>query len=241
MGGEVLGIADFVDAARRLIRSRAAQFAMIAIVPYACVLIGMSVAAHYGAATGALLPVQLFLSQDGSFGEYLEYALTAASAVMLFALWLRGRALVYLTNALLFVWLTLDNSMQIHERLGQALAPSLPVSTGLPVETHHIVEAALFGVVGLVWLAGLATALRFSDKREAVYALMLAGCIALAAVFGVFVDLLTVWDDPDVMRQQFLAFVEDGGEFVLIIAAFALTVAIFDIEYRRPNATPSRA
>ncbi|QFT78927.1 hypothetical protein [Erythrobacter sp. THAF29] len=237
----MLAIADFVDAARRLATSRALRIALVAIVPYACVLIGMSVAAHYGAATDALLPVQFFLSQDGSFGEYLEYTLTAASAVMLFALWLRSRALVYLTNALLFVWLTLDNWMQIHEELGQALAPSLPASTGLPVESHHLVEAGLFGAVGLVWLSGLATALRSADKREAVYALMLAGCIGLAAVFGVFVDLLTVWDDPDVMRQQFLAFVEDGGEFVLIIATSALTVAIFDIEYRQREGIPANA
>lgn len=228
----MLGIADFLDAFRRLAASRALRIALVAIVPYACVLIGMSVAANYGAATDALLPVQFFLSQDGSFGEYLEYALTGASAAMLLALWLRSRALVYLTNALLFVWLTLDNWMQIHEQMGQSLAPMLPASTGLPVESHHLVEAGLFGLVGLVWLAGLATALRSADKRDAVYALILAGCIGLAAIFGVFVDLLTVWNDPDVMRQQFLAFVEDGGEFVLIIAAFAATVAIFDTEYR---------
>ena len=94
---------DIADIGGPLLRSRAMRLALFCIIPYACVLVGLDVAAHYGDATGAALPVQFFMSQDGSFAEFLEYALTAASAVLLFVLWLRSRALVYLTRAILFV------------------------------------------------------------------------------------------------------------------------------------------
>lgn len=212
--------------------SQAFARALVLVVPYACVLIGLSVAAHYGAATGEWLPAQFYLSKEESFGEFLEYSLTAACAVMLALLWWHKGAPAHLANALLFVWLTFDNWMEIHEQLGAQVGPFLPAMPMIPVDPHHLGEAVLFGMVGAIWLAGLATALFSTGRRDAIHTLLLAACIGVAAFFGVFVDLLVVWGDPDPMRTQFLAFVEDSGEFAAIIAAFAIAVAIFDLEYR---------
>ncbi|QKG70550.1 hypothetical protein [Erythrobacter mangrovi] len=64
------------------------------LLPYAGVLAGMDVAVQYGSVTDALLPAQMYLSKDESFGEYLEYSLTAATAIMLFLLWLRARGVL---------------------------------------------------------------------------------------------------------------------------------------------------
>ncbi len=219
----------------RVLTAKAFARALVLIVPYACLLIGLSVAAHYGAATGEWLPAQFYLSKEESFGEFLEYSLTAACAVMLGLLWWRKRAPVHLTNALLFVWLTLDNWLEVHEHLGEAIGPALPSMPIVPVESNHLGEALLFGIVGAIWLAGLATALRSTGTRDAIHTLLLAICIGVAAFFGVFVDLLVVWGESDPMRKQFLAFIEDGGEFVAIIAAFAIAAAIFDLEYWRAD------
>lgn len=95
--------ADILESCSQLPRSSALRLVLMCIILYACVLVGLDVAAHYGDATGAALPTQFFISQDGSFVEFLEYALTTAAAVLLFVLWLRSRALVYLTRAILFV------------------------------------------------------------------------------------------------------------------------------------------
>ena len=151
-----------------LARSRALHIALMCVVPYACVLVGLDVAAHYGDVTGAALPTQFFMSQDGSFAEFLEYSLTAASAVLLFVLWLRTRAMVYLTSAVLFVWMTLDNWGEVHEQLGFSFAADMPVFAWLPVHPNHLAETAVFGLVGLVWIAGMLMALRerFSRKGE---------------------------------------------------------------------------
>lgn len=225
--------ADILDTCKQLLGSRALRLALMCIIPYACVLVGLDVAAHYGDATGAALPVQFFMSQDGSFAEFLEYALTAASAVLLLVLWLRSRALVYLTSAILFAWLTIDNWGEVHEQVGFALGAALPVIAAVPVEPHHLAETLVFVLVGLLWAAGMAVALRQADTRAATHGALIAACIAGAAVFGIAVDLVTSWGQHGVGVLNLLAFIEDEGEFVMIITAFALCVGIYDVEARR--------
>lgn len=225
--------AEILDTCGQLLRSPAMRLVLMCIVPYACVLVGLDVAAHYGDATGAALPTQFFMSQDGSFAEFLEYALTAAAAVLLFVLWLRSRALVYLTSAILFVWLTIDNWGEVHEQVGYLLGAALPVIAGVPVEPHHLAETLMFVLVGVVWAAGMVVALRQADKRAALYGVLIAACIAGAAVFGIAVDLVTSWGHHGAGVLNLLAFIEDEGEFAMIIAAFALCVGIYDVETRR--------
>ena len=139
---------DIADIGGPLLKSPAMRLALMCIIPYACVLVGLDVAAHYGDATGAALPVQFFMSQDGSFAEFLEYSLTTASGVMLFLLWLRSRSLVYLTSAILFAWMTLDNWVEIHEQLGFLLGAAMPAESWLPVQPNHLAETLVFLVVG---------------------------------------------------------------------------------------------
>ncbi len=214
-------------------RSRAVHIALVAIIPYACVLIGLDVAAHYGDATGDALPTQFFMSQDGSFAEYLEYSLTLAAAVLLFMVWLRNRTAVYLTSAILFVWLTLDNWGEVHEQLGMALSPDMPVPAWLPVQGNHLIETLVFGAVGAIWLVGMMLALWQADARAAAHGTLIALCIAGAAVFGVAVDMATSWGEHPPHMLNLLAFIEDEGEFAMIIAMFAVSLGIFDGERQR--------
>lgn len=229
----MIDFAAMLRAAGRLWQSHSLRLALILVVPYACILIGLDLAAHYGDATGAALPWQFFISQDGSFGEYLEYSLTASCAVLLFLLWRRTGMLVYLTSAILFVYLTIDNSIELHEQLGLAVGSEGGSFMGLPIAANHLVETGLFGLVGLIWLAGMVAALRHADRRAASYSLLIAACIIMAAVFGVVVDLATSWGEHDAFSLNALAAIEDDGEFVMIIMAFALCVGVYDLEGRR--------
>ena len=54
-----------------------------------------------------------------------------------------------------------------------------------------------------------------------------------AAVFGVAVDMVTSWGEHTPGVLNLLAFIEDEGEFVMIIAMFAVSVGIFDVERQR--------
>lgn len=211
--------------------SRSLRTAALFLLPYAGVLVGLDVAAHYGELTEAHLPVQFFLASDGGFGEWLEYSLTFAIAAMLLVMWRWDGASVYLANALLFAWLTLDNSIEIHERFGHAFAGAF-AGWPLPVAPNDIGEASLFLVIGVFWLIALVAALRHARMRAAVESLILSGCIAAAAFFGVVVDLIVVWGAHTQALIEVETFIEDGGEFAMICVAFLIQVALFDAAWR---------
>ena len=221
----------FVTLVRDLVCAPAFRHAALLILPYAGLLVGLDIAARYGELTGALLPRDFLLSQDRSFGEYLEYALMGAMAVMLLHMWRKDRSPLYLVNALLFLALTLDNALEIHEAFGFWVAPLMPQT--LPISAHHLGEPLLFAAIGATWLVGLAMALRGARIDSILASLILVGCIGMTAVFGVIVDAVVSYGPHSDFLIEVEAFVEDAGEFAMIILAFLFTVAIYDAARRR--------
>ncbi len=210
------------------------------LLPFAGVLVGLDAAAHYGELTDAPLPAQFFLSKDGGFGEFLEYSLTAATAVMLLLLWRRSRAGIHFVNSVLFVYLTADNSLEFHEHFGLWIASSMP--QGLPLAPNDIGEMLLFATIGGAWFGALLLALRNAELRASAYSLILAAGIAGAACFGVIADAVTSWGSKSDFWIVLEAWIEDGGEFAMILLTFLAACAIFDIERRRsPVDVRSRA
>src|SRR6476661_4209309 len=224
---------EALDAGRTVLSSKAVRTAIMFIWPWAGVIVGMDLAAHYGDATGAYLPVQLFISQDHSFGEYLEYSLTLSCAAMLFIMWRKLGGLAYLANAVMMVWLTLDNAAEFHEAFGHWIAPWIPDPVGSPLAANDIGEMLFFAMVGAIWLAGLVSALFSARPKAAVHSLYIAAGIGMAAVFGVFVDMFTSWGVHSVAQTDFRAWLEDGGEFAFINLTFLMVVAFFDAEKRK--------
>jgi hypothetical protein len=224
---------EAIEAGRTILSSRAVRTAMLFIWPWAGVIVGMDLAAHYGDATGAALPVQLFISQDHSFGEYLEYSLTSSCAVMLFVMWRRLGGFAYLANAAMMVWLTIDNALEFHEAFGHWVAPFIPDPANSPVHANDIGEMLFFAGVGGIWLAGLASALLSARPKAAVHSLYIAAGIFGAAVFGVLVDMFTSWGTHSIAQTDFRAWLEDGGEFAFINFTFLMVIAFFDAEKRR--------
>ncbi len=202
------------------------------LFPYAGLLTGLCVAAHYGELTNAPLPRQFFFATDGGFGEWLEYSMTASVAVLLVLMWRRNRVAVYLANAAMFVYLTLDNSLQIHEQFGYAVGSAF-ADWPLPVRPNDIGEAALFAGVGFVWLVALGLSLRKAQLRPAIYSLILAAGVGATAFFGVIVDLMVVWGYHTQALSEIETFIEDGGEFAMLCLTFLMAIAIFDIERGR--------
>ena len=218
-----------------LLLAPAFRNAALLILPYACLLVGMDIATRYGELTDALLPRPFLLSQDQSLGEYLEYSLMSAMAIMLLLMWLRERASIYLVNALLFIVLTFDNALEVHEKFGFWIAPVLPQD--MPIAAHHLGEPVMFALIGIVWAAGLALSLRASRIDPVLNSLVLVGCIAATAFFGIFVDAVVSYGPHSDVMIETEAFIEDGGEFAMIILAFMLTVSMFDIARRGWNGT----
>ena len=227
--------ADLVGILCRLIANTAWRRVAFFLLPYACLLVGMDVAAHYAIATGFRLPDQMLLSEDGGFGEWLEYSLTAATCVMLALLWRWRGSLAYLANAVLFAWMTIDNALQFHERSGAIIGPYLE-GLPLPASAEHVGEALFVVGIGLLWLVGLAASLWRGQLAPALHSLVLAGCVAGTAVFGVVVDLFSNDIVGNPYYQELAIFIEDGGEFAMIIVSFLVALAIFDCERKADSA-----
>lgn len=222
--------ADALAEGRAILASDAVRRAIMWLWPYAGVLVGLDLAAHYGDATGAALPAQFFISQDHSFGEFFEYALTASCAAMLFILWRRLGATAYLANAVMMAWLTLDNIMEFHEAFGHWIAPAIPLPAASPVSTNDVGEMLFFAAVGGFWLIGLASALRHAQARAAVRSLFIAAGIGCAAVFGVAVDMAVTWGPHTIALLNLETWLEDGGEFAFINLTFLMVVGFFHAE-----------
>lgn len=227
---------ELAAAGKAVLAARAVRTAMLWLWPYAGVIVGLDMAAHYGDATGAALPAQFFISQDRSFGEFLEYALTASCAVMLLIMWRRIGATAYLANAAMMTWLTFDNVMEWHEGFGHWIAPAIPLPNNSPVAGNDVGEMLFFALVGGFWLIGLASALASAQARAAAHCLYIAAGIGCAAVFGVVVDMIVTWGPHTVAQTQFQAWLEDGGEFAFINLTFLAVVGFFEAERRGWNA-----
>jgi len=223
-------LSEAVVQGRTILASDAVCRAIMWLWPYAGVIVGLDVAGHYGDATGALLPAPFFISQDRSFGEFFEYGLTASCAVMLLVMWRRLGATAYLANAVMMLWLTLDNVMEFHEAFGHWAAPAIPLPAGSPVAANDVGEMLFFAVVGGFWLIGLASALFGAQARAAARSFYIAGGIGCAALFGVFVDMAGSWGPHTVVMLNFETWLEDGGEFAFINLTFLVVVAFFHAE-----------
>lgn len=204
------------------------RLAAFFLFPYAALLVGLDVAARYGELTGQYLPVQFFLSQDRSFGEFLEYAVMLSMAVMLFAVGARGGHRIYVIFGALFLFLTADNALEVHENAGAALAFLFP--QGLVLEPHHIAEGLIFAGIGIGLILSAVFGLREADAKTRYDAMIMLGLIGAVAFFGVVVDVLTSLGGQSNTSIQILAFVEDGGEFAMILISFLAILGMYERE-----------
>jgi len=196
------------------------------LLPYAALLVGLDVAARYGELTDQHLPVQFFLSQDGSFGEYFEYALMLAMACLLLAMGVDQRKPFFVGFAFLFVVLTADNALQIHEALGAQLAPLLPEFS--IIAAHHIGEILVFAAIAAIWAFAVFASLLAADPESLRDAAILSSLVFAIAVFGVVFDAFTAMEGHSQAAIQIFAFLEDGGEFVMIMVSFFIICGMFE-------------
>ena len=228
--------AQCVDRARYALTSPGVRIVVFFLFPYAALLVGLDVAARYGEVTDQHLPVEFFLSQDRSFGEYLEYALMLSMAAMLLISGSRHSRKVYTIFGTLFLVLSADNALELHEQLGDLFAVLMPATPGLA--PHHVAESVVFACVGSILAAGLAIGFLDADATSLIDAAILTTLVAVIAFFGVAVDALTAMDNNTLAETQVLAFIEDGGEFATIIVTFLTVIGIFERErqFTRPPA-----
>lgn len=218
-------IAATIAEARKQAWSRAFLIALVVILPCAAFLVGLEAAYVYGRIDGEVLPWQLNLSEEGGLGEWLEYALTGCAALWMAQLWRRERAPAFAAAAATFLWLTLDNSLGLHEAMGAALAPALAGVAG--ERAGDLGELIVFLIAALAFVAMLTAAIRASAAPVRARVLCVFVPVAVGAGFGVAMDFVSHLIDGGRPVALILDLVEDGGELAMLCLATAFAASVY--------------
>jgi hypothetical protein len=165
---------------------------------------------------------QWHVSVDGGIAEHWQYAKWAALTLLLGSLTLRRRSLVFFAWAALFLYLLVDDSQMIHERLGLWLATTLGLRPAIGLRPEDFGEllvtagaaAPLFGLLAFAYV-------RTADAEARGFTRQMLVLVVALAAFGIGADMLDVMTVPWRTVSRTLELVEDGGE---MLVASAMTV-----------------
>lgn len=160
------------------------------------------------------------MTQDRGYAEIFQYFKTflIALGLGLLAFWKRSR--IYTAWVCIFSYILLDDSLQLHERLGNILQNSLGFASTAYLRGQDFGELTVFAVFGVLFLALLVATYRaernYSNRKASVRLFIL---LVLFALCGGLADMmhyiLAAFSTPQsVLRLMTL--LEDGGELIVM-------------------------
>lgn len=131
----------------------------------------------------------------------------------------KKREWLYLIAALLFFYFLLDDSLEIHETVGESMVDALGIQPAFGLRGQDYGELGVSALVGMSFLVAGWFAYRHSGllaRRMGLY--LLAGVFALA-LFGVGADMVhQLLGSRFSWTETALVILEDGGELIVVSA-----------------------
>ncbi|MCW8107208.1 hypothetical protein OPS25_01650 [Alteromonas ponticola] len=166
---------------------------------------------------------QFLLTTDGGFAEVYQYVKEGSIAVIFLWAAVKHRMLILLAWSVLFLFLLLDDSLQLHEKTGEVFAAAFEIKSVFNLAPRDIAQPlAVF-----LWVTPIFVLLSYSyyyasaaEKRMSHRMIMLVAAIGF---FGVGVDLMHAaapWG------LGMFALIEEGGE--MIVMSIMLTVCAYN-------------
>lgn len=162
------------------------------------------------------------LTHEGGLAENFQYAKEAFITGVLALQALRWRSGTFTLWALLFGYLTLDDSLALHERGGAALAATLPLEPAWGLRSVDLGELIAAAAVALAAMLMLAAIVRWGRANLRRVSWDLSMLLALLAVCGVGFDMLHVVAVGHGVPGMGIA--EDGGEMAVMSLIAACVV-----------------
>lgn len=161
------------------------------------------------------------IETDRGYAEIFQYLKEYWIALVLGFLALRKHSATYLGWSLLFFYILLDDSLQIHENLGYGLSRKLSFLPNFNLRPEDFGELIISGCVGLFFLIFIGTAYRFSDRLSRKISRYLIRMLLALALCGIVFDIMHVALNFRILRT-IIALLEDGGELIVmsVIASF---------------------
>ncbi|HEY6630062.1 MAG TPA: hypothetical protein VIZ90_01290 [Rhizobiaceae bacterium] len=180
------------------------------------------------------------MEDESGLSERFQHLKWAAASMILLVLATRRRAMIYGAWALLFAYFAVDDSIQLHERIGSWLIHVLDLGSVEDIYlerfSYFYLRAQEFGELifaaglGAIVAAGLFVAWPCPDAiRERTVARRLVAWLLLFALFAVGFDLLhTMAYEIYPPAIEWIGVIEDGGEMIcasLLVAGLAWELA----------------
>lgn len=156
------------------------------------------------------------LAQERGYAEILQYIKEYWIALLFGVLAVRQRSVLYLGWSLLFFYLLLDDSLTIHETLGENARVRLGLQPMFNLRAKDFGEVLVSVCVGLFFLFFLAISYRFAKGIPRQTSKYLIIMLFALAVFGIAVDMLHSLLRFSLFWEPLLAMLEDGGEMVVM-------------------------
>ncbi len=160
------------------------------------------------------------LSKDGGYSEIFQYLKELTISGVLFCIYLKKQINLFGVLALFFLYIFLDDSIRIHERLGELLSQKFGHIPWTQIDPKYIGELLTFIFVGILF-----SVLIFLNKRDEISNFfvkfnVLVKLIGLLIFFGVGIDLIHSLVLSEYFLNAVFVILEDGGE--LFIMSFIL-------------------
>lgn len=186
------------------------------------------IALHIGA--GAYfdkIPTLLNIAFDHSLGEFFTYAKWAAIIVLLWIVSRRTGNPALLACAALFAVMLADDSLQIHERLGEVAVNAEAVGEASWANRQTLGEIAVWAVLGMLLFPVVLFGFVKSTRAQWGPALRFLGLICLFVLFGGVIDALHQPVAHLPFGPQLADLIEDGGEMIVASMIVAHAVALW--------------
>jgi hypothetical protein len=134
---------------------------------------------------------------------------------------------VYLAFVAIFVFVLLDDALELHERFGAQIATALEFRSFGGLRARDPAEVLVWIVVGIPLLGAAALAMARAPKEDRRNGVLLTGGLALLALFAVVADMA-----HEVLRNAFrgandlFTLIEDGGEQITLSLLCGLAILI---------------
>jgi hypothetical protein len=160
---------------------------------------------------------QLNIELDQSLPEYFMYLKWLIAILAMAVAFDRAREPVYAAWCVLFIYILLDDALQVHEKFGAWITASLNLKSAFLLRGQDFGELAVYGAAGFLLLGPLAFCFFLSrDERARRFSRTLVVALMALIFFAIVVDMLHIvaWRLLPRMYQH-VGVLEDGGEMVV--------------------------
>jgi len=153
------------------------------------------------------------IEKDWGYSEIFQYIKEYWVIILLVILSIKNKHIIYFSWTLLFIYLLLDDSLQIHENFGSYLVTYFDIQPMFDLRAQDLGELLVTAFSASFLFSFIAISTFFSSNKERILSLHIFILVFLLAFFGVIVDML---HEAVPCCTSMWALMEDGGEMIIM-------------------------